>query len=61
MGLALDEPSANDENIEAEGFPFIAAGEVSQLIRASGGLSIDYADGWLKKGFQVSLVGQGAC
>ena len=61
MGLALDEPKANDERIEAEGFSFVAARDVADLIRCFGSLSIDYGKGLLKRGFRLSLVGQPAC
>ena len=61
MGLALDEPKADDEKLEAEGFSFIVAAEVADLIRSAGSLSIDYAEGPFKQGFQLSLAGQYAC
>ena len=61
MGLALDEPKANDEKIEVEGVSFVAAGDVADLIRSQGGLSIDYVKSFFKKGFQLSLLGQGSC
>ena len=61
MGLALDEPKTNDEKIEVEGFTFIAAGDVADLIRSHGSLSIDYVEGLFKKGFQLSLAGQHTC
>ena len=61
MDLALDEPKADDEKIEVEGLSFVAEGDVADLIRSSGGLSIDYAKSWLRKGFQLSLVGQASC
>ena len=61
MGLALDEPKANDEKIEVEGLSFVAEGDVADVIRSHGGLSIDYAKSWLKKGFMLSLAGQASC
>jgi Fe-S cluster assembly iron-binding protein IscA len=61
MGLALDEPKAHDEKIEAEGFSFVAAGDVADLIRSAGSLSIDYVEGFFKKGFQLSLAGRRTC
>ncbi len=61
MGLALDEPKANDEKIEAEGLSFIAEADVADIIRSSGGLSIDYSKSWLRRGFQLSLMGQACC
>jgi hypothetical protein len=61
MGLALDEPKANDEKIEVEGLSFVAAGDVADLIRSHGGLSIDYVKSWFSKRFQLSLSGQASC
>jgi hypothetical protein len=61
MGLALDEPNANDERFEAEGFSFIAAPEVADIIRSFGSLLIDYKDRPWAKGFQLSFPGKGSC
>ena len=61
MGLALDEPTVNDEKIEAEGFSFVADSEAADMIRTHGKLSIDYVEGLLRKGFKLSLAGRRAC
>jgi Fe-S cluster assembly iron-binding protein IscA len=61
MGLALDEPKANDERIEAEGLSFIVASEVAEIIRSCGNLFIDYKDRPWTRGFQLSLAGKGSC
>ena len=61
MGLALDEPKADDERIEAEGFSFLVASEVADLIRSFGSLLIDYKDRPWAKGFQLSFSGKGSC
>jgi Fe-S cluster assembly iron-binding protein IscA len=61
MGLALDEPKAGDERFEVEGFSFIVASEVADMIRSCGSLFIDYKDRPWAKGFQLSLPGKGAC
>jgi Fe-S cluster assembly iron-binding protein IscA len=61
MGLALDEPKANDEIIEAEGFSVIMDSEVAGLIRSYGKLSIDYKDRLWGKGFQLSFPGKSSC
>ena len=45
MGLALDEPKTNDERIDADGLTFVATGEVADILRSFGGVSIDYVDG----------------
>jgi Fe-S cluster assembly iron-binding protein IscA len=61
MGLALDEPKANDEIIEGEGFSIIVASEVADIIRSYGKLLIDYKDQLWAKGFQLSFPGKGSC
>jgi hypothetical protein len=61
MGLSLDEPKANDEKIEVEGFSFIMASEVADTIRSHGNLFIDYTEHPWEKGFQLSFQGQASC
>jgi len=61
MGLALDEPKANDERIELEGFSFIMASEVADTIRSYGNLFIDYLEQPREKGFQLSFEGKVPC
>ena len=61
MGLALDEPRADDERFESEGFSFIADSEVADMIRSYGKLLIDYKDRLWAKGFQLSFPGKSAC
>jgi Fe-S cluster assembly iron-binding protein IscA len=61
MGLALDEPKVNDEQIEVEGFSFLVDSEVANMIRSFGSLFIDYKDRPWAKGFQLSFPGKGSC
>jgi len=61
MGLALDEPKADDERIEVGGFSFIIAPEVAITIRSYGNLSIDYMEHPWVKGFQLSFQGKASC
>jgi hypothetical protein len=61
MGLTLDEPELNDERIEVEGFSFIVASEVADMIRSYGKLLIDYKDRPWAKGFQLSFAGKSSC
>ena len=61
MGLTLDEPKVTDERIEVEGFSFIVAPEVANIIRSYGKLLIDYKDRAWAKGFQLSFPGKGSC
>jgi Fe-S cluster assembly iron-binding protein IscA len=61
MGLALDEPKADDERIEVGGFSFIIAPEAAKAIRSYGNLSIDYMEHPWMKGFQLSFLGKVSC
>ena len=61
MGLVLDEPKANDEKIEAEGFSFIMTSEVADTIRSYGNLLIDYMEHPWMKGLQLSFLGKVSC
>ena len=61
MGLALDEPKTGDEKFETEGFSFVVASEVADMIRSCGSLLIDYKDRPWARGFQLSLPGKRAC
>ncbi len=61
MGLALDEPAADDEKIEVEGLSFITAREVADVIRSHGSLSIDYVRGLFGKRLELSLAGSSGC
>lgn len=61
MGLALDEPKANDKRIEVEGLSFLMDSEVADMIRSFGNLFIDYQDRLWAKGFQLSFPGERLC
>ncbi len=61
MGLALDEPKANDKIIETEGLSVIVDSEVANLIQSYGRLMIDYKDRPWAKGFQLSFPGKSSC
>jgi hypothetical protein len=61
MGLALDEPKADDERIEVGSFSFIIAPEAVNTIRSYGNLFIDYMEHPWTKGFQLSLLGKAPC
>lgn len=61
MGLTLDEPKLNDERVEVEGFSFIMASEVVDIIRLYGKLLIDYHNRPWAKGFQLSFAGKSSC
>jgi hypothetical protein len=57
----LDEPKAGDEKVGVEEVCFVATGDVAELIRSQGGLSIEYVKSFLKKGFQLNLLAQSSC
>jgi hypothetical protein len=62
MGLALDEPHAEDDKIEVKGLPFVVARDVTDALQYYGDVSIDYQDRpFFMKGFRLSLSRAGAC
>jgi hypothetical protein len=61
MGLVLDEPRENDQKIESEGFSFVVASDVADMIRSYGNVLIDYKDHLWTKGFHVTFPGRGPC
>jgi hypothetical protein len=62
MGLALDEPRAEDDKIEVKGLPFVVAKDVTDALRYYGDVSIDYQDRpFFMKGFRLSVARAGSC
>jgi hypothetical protein len=62
MGLALDEPKAEDKKYEVEGLSFVIDKDVTDALTHYGNVSIDYQDRpFFAKGFQVSLTGARSC
>jgi hypothetical protein len=62
MGLALDEPTTNDEKFEVKGISFVMTKDVVETLQYYGSVVIDYLDKpFFMKGFQVSLSGASSC
>jgi hypothetical protein len=57
MGLALDEPKADDEKIKVNGLSFVIAKDVTEAVQVYGDVSIDYQDRpFFMKGFRLSFA-----
>lgn len=59
MGLVLDEQKENDEVFEEGGLKFVVGNDLDQFE----GFNVDYSNSFLKKGFNVSIIGMsgGSC
>ena len=53
--MALDEPKLEDLVIDRESYNIVFDPQTIELIRESGGLSIDFVDEAHRKGFMVQL------
>ena len=58
MGLALDEPSANDEQTTVDELNFIME---KGLAKNFAQLTIDYSDSWFAKGFTIKTGDSAGC
>lgn len=56
MGLALDEPTENDEKYEEGKLTFLIE---KKLAGSFPGIIIEYQDSWFGKGFVVNMTGAG--
>lgn len=61
--MALDEPRNEDQIIAREGYSIFVDPQTNDLLRQSGGLTIDYVDGAIQKGYLLRLnsAGEGSC
>ena len=61
--MALDEPRNDDQIIAREGYKILVDPKTNDLLLQSGGLTIDYVDGAIQKGYMLRLnsVGEGSC
>jgi hypothetical protein len=57
--MALDEPTKDDDIIEADGVTWLVAKEDRRDILTDNGLVVDYIKGWGGTGFTVSRRGYG--
>lgn len=50
IGLALEEPKEDDEQMEVHDLKFTVEGGISDTFDV---LTVDYSDSWLKRGFSI--------
>lgn len=53
--MALDEPGADDAVVDMNGIKFVMDTQTTDILRQSGGLTIDYVDENYRKGYMLKL------
>jgi Fe-S cluster assembly iron-binding protein IscA len=53
--MALDEPKDDDAIVENSGIKFVLDTQTTDILRQSGGLTIDYIDEDYRRGYQLKL------
>jgi Fe-S cluster assembly iron-binding protein IscA len=59
--MALDESKDDDTISEEGGIRFIMDAQTADILRQSGGLTIDYVDESYRKGYMLTLGNTGDC
>jgi Fe-S cluster assembly iron-binding protein IscA len=57
--MALDEPKAEDDVLDNNGILFVMDGQTADILRQSGGLTIDYVDEPHRRGYMLRLGAAG--
>ena len=57
--MALDEPKDEDEVIEHNGITFVMDAQTTDILRQSGGLTIDYVEESNRRGYMLKLGAPG--
>lgn len=57
--MALDEPKDDDAVVEQSGIKFVLDNQTTDILRQSGGLTIDYIDEEYRKGYMLKLGSAG--
>ncbi|MFO7609038.1 MAG: hypothetical protein R6X35_07550 [Candidatus Krumholzibacteriia bacterium] len=57
--MALDEPKADDDVQDNNGITFVMDGQTADILRQSGGLTIDYIDEASRRGYMLKLGSAG--
>jgi Fe-S cluster assembly iron-binding protein IscA len=57
--MALDEPKADDDVLDNNGITFVMDGQTADILRQSGGLTIDYIDEAYRRGYMLKLGSAG--
>jgi len=53
--MALDEPKDDDAVVENNGIKFVMDTQTTDILRQSGGLTIDYVDEASRRGYMLKL------
>ena len=53
--MALDEPKDDDAVVEQKGIKFVMDAQTTDVLRQSGGLTIDYIDENYRRGYMLKL------
>ena len=53
--MALDEPKDDDSVVEKSGIKFVMDNQTTDILRQSGGLTIDYIDESYRRGYMLKL------
>ena len=53
--MALDEPKDDDAVVENSGIKFVMDNQTTDVLRQSGGLTIDYVDEAYRRGYMLKL------
>jgi Fe-S cluster assembly iron-binding protein IscA len=53
--MALDEPKDDDAVVENRGIKFVMDNQTTDILRQSGGLTIDYIDEASRRGYMLKL------
>jgi len=53
--MALDEPKDDDAVVENSGIKFVMDSQTTDILRQSGGLTIDYIDESYRRGYMLKL------
>ena len=53
--MALDEPKEDDDVLDNNGITFVMDAQTADILRQSGGLTIDYVDEAYRRGYMLRL------
>lgn len=59
--MALDEPKDDDQVVDNNGIKFLMDDQTTDVLRQSGGLTIDYVNEAYRKGYMLTLGAAGDC
>ena len=59
--MALDEPKDDDNVVDNSGIKFLLDGQTTDILRQSGGLTIDYVNEAYRKGYMLTLGAASDC